>query len=406
MNPLTNVRNTQKLNERMLEMGVEDSESWHRQYKDSAYIFIGGLPYGLTEGDILCVFSQYGEIVNVNLVRDKKTGKTKGFCFLCYEDQRSTILAVDNFNGIKLGGRTIRVDHCSNYRRPLSDEKDEQGNRKEIIEEGCAPKTPPPSPPQSDEEEEVLELPKKRKKEKKQKKEKMSKEEKSQKKKRKMTSSSEEEDGERKQKLDLLEKERRERAPETERDRHGRTERGLPRDANSVRKGGRDGDFERDCKGNEDVVHHSRSDHGRDHNHTRDKLERERKHDFHGRDVSGVHDPANRDNRIQHIADNPRDHRDRAYHTSRSDRNQEFDERKRNRFDKQRDYRANEGRSYERHNRDEKYSDHTSRGDRDRDFDERRRGRSDKQSDHREEEGRSYERRNRDDKYGDRKDRR
>lgn len=46
--------------------------------------------------------NRYGEIVNVNLVRDKKTGKPKGFCFLCYEDQRSTILAVDNLNGIKV----------------------------------------------------------------------------------------------------------------------------------------------------------------------------------------------------------------------------------------------------------------------------------------------------------------
>lgn len=40
----------------------------------AAYIFAGGLPYELTEGDILAVFSQYGEIVDVNLVRDKKTG--------------------------------------------------------------------------------------------------------------------------------------------------------------------------------------------------------------------------------------------------------------------------------------------------------------------------------------------
>lgn len=45
---------------------------------------------------------RYGEVVNINLVRDKKTGKSKGFCFICYEDQRSTILAVDNFNGIKV----------------------------------------------------------------------------------------------------------------------------------------------------------------------------------------------------------------------------------------------------------------------------------------------------------------
>ena len=29
------------MNERMLEMGVEDNQAWHKQYKDSAYVFIG-----------------------------------------------------------------------------------------------------------------------------------------------------------------------------------------------------------------------------------------------------------------------------------------------------------------------------------------------------------------------------
>ena len=38
----------------------------------------------------------------MHLVRDPGTGKSKGFAFLAYEDQRSTILAVDNFNGIKV----------------------------------------------------------------------------------------------------------------------------------------------------------------------------------------------------------------------------------------------------------------------------------------------------------------
>lgn len=45
---------------------------------------------------------RYGEVVNINLIRDKDTGKSKGYCFLCYEDQRSTVLAVDNLNGIKV----------------------------------------------------------------------------------------------------------------------------------------------------------------------------------------------------------------------------------------------------------------------------------------------------------------
>jgi RNA recognition motif-containing protein len=43
---------------------------------------------------------RYGEVVDVNLVRDKTTGKSRGFAFLAYEDQRSTVLAVgeDSFH--------------------------------------------------------------------------------------------------------------------------------------------------------------------------------------------------------------------------------------------------------------------------------------------------------------------
>ncbi|XP_054432939.1 RNA-binding motif protein, X-linked 2 [Pteronotus mesoamericanus] len=141
MNPLTKVKLINELNEREAQLGVADEVSWHSEYKDSAWIFLGGLPYELTEGDIICVFSQYGEIVNINLVRDKKTGKSKGFCFLCYEDQRSTILAVDNFNGIKIKGRTIRVDHVSNYRAPKDSEEMDIVTR-ELQDKGCGAHTP------------------------------------------------------------------------------------------------------------------------------------------------------------------------------------------------------------------------------------------------------------------------
>ena len=83
---------------------------------DSAYIFAGGLPRDLTEGDVITIFSQYGEVMNINMPRDKETGKPKGFAFLMYEDQRSTILAVDNLNGANILERTIRVDHVKNYK--------------------------------------------------------------------------------------------------------------------------------------------------------------------------------------------------------------------------------------------------------------------------------------------------
>eukprot|EP01016_Furgasonia_blochmanni_P025193 TRINITY_DN2712_c0_g1_i4.p1 TRINITY_DN2712_c0_g1~~TRINITY_DN2712_c0_g1_i4.p1 ORF type:complete len:257 (+),score=78.09 TRINITY_DN2712_c0_g1_i4:166-936(+) len=101
-----------------LSKSVPLEASWHMDYKDSAYIFVGGLNYELNEGDIAIIFSQYGEISDVLLQRDKKTGKSKGFAFIAYEDQRSTVLAVDNFNGAEVCGRSIRVDHVRKFRPP------------------------------------------------------------------------------------------------------------------------------------------------------------------------------------------------------------------------------------------------------------------------------------------------
>ncbi|PFH47807.1 hypothetical protein AMATHDRAFT_151239, partial [Amanita thiersii Skay4041] len=111
------VKEISRINDRELTFGTSGA-SWHDDYKDSAYIFIGGLHYDLTEGDVITIFSQYGEVMDVNLPRDKETGKTKGFGFLMYEDQRSTVLAVDNLNGAKVLDRTLRVDHVRNYKQP------------------------------------------------------------------------------------------------------------------------------------------------------------------------------------------------------------------------------------------------------------------------------------------------
>ena len=66
--------------------------------------------------------------MDVNLPRDKETGKQKGFGFLMYEDQRSTILAVDNLNGAKVLDRTLRVDHVKNYKQPKSKGEDGVGD--------------------------------------------------------------------------------------------------------------------------------------------------------------------------------------------------------------------------------------------------------------------------------------
>jgi len=78
MNPLTQVRNTQRISRQEVVDGASGKASWHDQFRHSAYVYAGGLPFQLTEGDVLAVFSQYGQIVDVNLPKDKETGKTRG----------------------------------------------------------------------------------------------------------------------------------------------------------------------------------------------------------------------------------------------------------------------------------------------------------------------------------------
>jgi RNA-binding motif X-linked protein 2 len=108
-----------RINDLELSKGISHTPaSWHAQYKDSAWIHVGNLPLNLTEGDVLCILSQYGEIDDLHLVREKDSGKSRGFAFLKYEDARSCVLAVDNFTGTMVLGRTLRVDHVQKYRLP------------------------------------------------------------------------------------------------------------------------------------------------------------------------------------------------------------------------------------------------------------------------------------------------
>jgi RNA-binding motif protein, X-linked 2 len=86
---------------------------------------------------VITIFSQFGEPTYINLVRDKESGKSRGFAFLKYEDQRSTDLAVDNLGGAVIMGRTLKVDHTRYKKR--DDEPDgvvdPQGATRQIRED-------------------------------------------------------------------------------------------------------------------------------------------------------------------------------------------------------------------------------------------------------------------------------
>ena len=109
---MNTIREIEKINAEELERGLAGTAgSWHSQFAHAPWVYVGNLDQQLTEGDILCILSQYGEIEDAHLIRDEATGKSKGFGFVKYEDPKSCVLAVDNLIGIKVRGVIVYCMH-------------------------------------------------------------------------------------------------------------------------------------------------------------------------------------------------------------------------------------------------------------------------------------------------------
>jgi RNA recognition motif-containing protein len=73
-------------------------------------LYVGSLPYSLTEEQLKDVFVPYGTVLSVRIVTDKFTGKSKGFGFVEMETQDSAQKAIDAVHGSDVGGRTLVVN--------------------------------------------------------------------------------------------------------------------------------------------------------------------------------------------------------------------------------------------------------------------------------------------------------
>lgn len=76
----------------------------------SKVVFVGNIPYGLSEEQIIDIFSSAGRVINFRLVYDKETGRPKGFGFAEYPDTDSAASAVRNLNDYEIMNRKLRVD--------------------------------------------------------------------------------------------------------------------------------------------------------------------------------------------------------------------------------------------------------------------------------------------------------
>lgn len=80
-----------------------------------ASIYVGNLPYSVTEDEIREVFAPFGTVHSVKIVMDRETNRPRGFAFVDM-DPDETRNAIKQVNGVEMGGRTLRVNEA--HERP------------------------------------------------------------------------------------------------------------------------------------------------------------------------------------------------------------------------------------------------------------------------------------------------
>lgn len=83
-------------------------------------LYVGNLPYSVAKEDLESAFGQAGNVTDVFIVKDKFTGRPRGFAFVTIEGEEAANKAIEMFNGEDFGGRELVV----NVARP----KEESGH--------------------------------------------------------------------------------------------------------------------------------------------------------------------------------------------------------------------------------------------------------------------------------------
>jgi len=89
-------------------------------------LYVGNVPYRLTEEELTGFFSQVGQVTEVNIIMDRETGRAKGFAFVEMADDSAALAAVEQLDGQQLGGRTIKVAEAKPRPSGFRDERNAQ----------------------------------------------------------------------------------------------------------------------------------------------------------------------------------------------------------------------------------------------------------------------------------------
>jgi len=75
-------------------------------------LYLGNFHYSVTEEEIRQLFEKYAELESVNIILDKKSGKSKGFAFVELKDDAVALRAIEELNGKVIRGRTLKLSQA------------------------------------------------------------------------------------------------------------------------------------------------------------------------------------------------------------------------------------------------------------------------------------------------------
>ena len=75
-------------------------------------IYVGNLPYSVTEDELQNAFSEFGEVSSVKIITDRYSGQSKGFGFVEMPNNSEADEAINSLNESQMKGRSIRVNQA------------------------------------------------------------------------------------------------------------------------------------------------------------------------------------------------------------------------------------------------------------------------------------------------------
>ena len=73
-------------------------------------VYVGNLSWGTNEETLQERFSEFGEVVSVTIIRDRESGRSRGFGFVEFSTENAAKAAIDGMNGMEVNGRFLRVN--------------------------------------------------------------------------------------------------------------------------------------------------------------------------------------------------------------------------------------------------------------------------------------------------------